>query len=370
MIASAQVLPTNMPQSVTNSTSLKNRIPFFIKLLNWEYWSSSIVYAPMYVYWLYLCIRAKNLFFFSASNPTIENGGLLMERKSDIYNIMPSQYYPKTLLVKEGLTKIEITTLITNNNFNFPVIIKPDIGGKGRGVRKIDCVEDAVAYIIFAQFPMLVQALVSFKNEVGIFYYRLPWQGQGKISGIVEKEFLTIVGNGESTIEDLIMQNERYILQIDALKKMNDIELTDVLKLGEEKILVPFGNHARGAKFIDASNQITTALEISIDKICKQIPQFYYGRLDIMFNNWQDLTTGKNLSIIELNGAGSEPTHIYDPAHSIFFAWKQIIWHWKLLYKISVWNHKHLGIPYLPFNAGVKMFKEVGKVEKKLNGLL
>jgi hypothetical protein len=369
MTASAPALPLNM-QVPNNTLATKPRVPFFIKLFNWEYWSSSIVYAPMYLYWLYLCIRARNLFFFSASNPTIENGGLLMERKSDIYDIMPSQYYPKTLLVKEGLSTQAIKLLIAEQAFNFPVIVKPDIGGKGRGVRKIDSIEDAVAYIHFAQFPMLVQALVDYKNEAGVFYYRLPWEKNGKISGIVAKEFLTIIGDGNSTVEKLVMQNERYILQLDALRKMNDVNLTEVVKVGEEKILVPFGNHARGAKFIDASNKITAALEKSIDEICKQVPQFYYGRLDIMFTNWQDLEQGKNLSIIELNGAGSEPTHIYDPSHSIFFAWKEIIWHWKLLYRISVWNHKHLHIPYLPFKAGIKMFKEVGKVEKKLDGLL
>lgn len=364
-----QVLPLKMPLPKYKAHA-KTRTPFFIKLFNWEYWSSSIVYAPMYVYWLYLCIRARNLFFFSASNPTIENGGLLMERKSDIYNIMPSQYYPKTLLVTEGLTIQEIRELIEKSNFSFPVIVKPDIGGKGRGVRKINNIDDAVAYIDYSKFPMLVQALVSFKNEVGIFYYRLPWQQNGKISGIVAKEFMTIVGDGKSTIEELIKQNERYVLQLEALRKMNDINLLEIVAFKEERILVPFGNHARGSKFIDASFKITQLLEKNIDEICKQVPQFYYGRLDIMFNNWQELEQGKNLSIIELNGAGSEPTHIYDTSHSIFFAWKEIIWHWKLLYRISVWNHKHLNIAYLPFKVGVKMFKEVRKVEKKLDGLL
>jgi hypothetical protein len=52
-----------------------------------------------------------------------------------------------------------------------------------------------------------------------------------------------------------------------------------------------------------------------------QIPEFYYGRLDIMFTSWEDLAQGLNFSIVEVNGAGSEPTHIYDPKHSIFFAW-------------------------------------------------
>ncbi len=363
-------LQQDLNMSINSAKETKTSIPFFIKLFNWEYWSMTTVYAPIYFYWFYMCIKARNLFFFNASNPTIENGGFIMERKSDIYNIMPFEYYPKTILLKEGLTRKEIEIIINDGNFSFPVIIKPDIGGKGRGVRKIDCIEDAIAYILFAQFPMLVQALVNFKNEAGIFYYRYPWQEKGNISGIVAKEFLTIIGDGESTIEKLVKQNKRYILQIDALRKMNEINLNEILKRGEEKILVPFGNHARGAKFIDASYKITPALEKTIDEICKQVPKFYFGRLDIMFNNWEDLTKGENLSIIELNGAGSEPTHIYDPSHSIFYAWKEIIRHWRILYKISVWNHKHLAAPYLPFKKGLAIFRAVGKVEKKLDELL
>jgi hypothetical protein len=365
-------LPALLMKEPTAKETLSKKItiPFFIKLFNWEYWSFNLVYFPIYFYWFYLCLRAKNLFFFSASNPTIENGGYLMERKSDIYDIMPQAYYPKTLLVKDNLSSAEITSLIQENKFQFPVIVKPDIGGKGRGVRKIDNIEDVVTYILFAKFPMLVQALVEYKHEAGIFYYRLPWEENGKISGVVTKEFLAVNGDGVSTLENLVMKNPRFILQLDALRRMPEINLQEILKAGEEKIMVPFGNHARGAKFIDSTNQVTPALEKTLDDICKQVPGFYFGRLDIMYSNWQDLTKGKNISIIELNGAGSEPTHIYDPSHSIFFAWKEIARHLKILYHISVYNHQQKNVPYLSFAKGIKMFRDVRGVEKKLDALL
>ena len=84
--------------------------------------------------------------------------------------------------------------------------------------------------------------------------------------------------------------------------------------------MVPYGNHSRGSKFIDLSNLIDEQLSSTINLICLSIPDFYYGRLDIKFKDWEDLKNGKNFSIIEVNGAGSEPTHIYDPKHSIFYA--------------------------------------------------
>jgi hypothetical protein len=348
----------------------KGIAPFFIKLFNWEYWSFGVIYTPIYFYWFYLSIRARSLFFFSASNPTIENGGFLMERKSDIYKLMPQIYFPKTFLVAPGYSSTHIASMIRNEDFVFPVIIKPDIGGKGRGVKKIDTIQEAALYIHECDFPMLVQEFVDYEMEAGIFYYRYPWKEKGSISGIVAKEFLTVIGNGNTSVEELLLQHPRYVLQLTALRKMKEIDLKEILKAGEEKVIVPFGNHARGAKFIDAADKINQALENAIDEICRQVPGFFYGRLDIKFTNWKDLNEGKKLSIIELNGAGSEPTHMYDPSHSLFFAWKEIIRHWKILWRISTWNHKNKKHPYLNFKTGIKMFKENKAVEKKLDTML
>ncbi len=346
--------------------STKNS-PFLIKLLNWEYWSFGVIYTPIFFYWMYLCAKARSLFFFSASNPSILNGGYLMECKSDIYALIPAEYYPKTILIPAGLSFNSIEEIIKKQQFTFPIIVKPDIGGQGRGVKKITTLKDAVEYIDTSKFNMLAQEFIDYENEVGIFYYRYPWETIGKISGIVGKEFLTVIGNGISTIEELIQQNERYILQLPALKKMKEIDFKEILPPHKKKILVPFGNHARGAKFIDLTHLCTPQLAKSMDELCKKINGFYYGRLDIKFSNWDDLTYGKNISIIELNGAGSEPTHMYDPRHSLFFAWKEIGKHLQILGRISRYNHKNKKGTYLSFSDGIKMFKDNKKLETTLN---
>jgi hypothetical protein len=369
LMSTLQLSMAKQKQLPKLSSKQKISTPFLIKLLNWEYWSFNAIYAPIFFYWFYLCARAKSLFFFSASNPTIENGGFLLEKKSDIYQLIPTQYYPKTLLLPTNFSTDVIEKLIASEQFNFPAIVKPNIGAKGKGVKKVKNLQEAVEYINVSTVPMLVQNFIDYKEEVGIFYYRYPWENSGKISGIVEKEFLTIVGDGVSTIEELILQNERFSLQLTAIKKMPEINLNEVVDVNVQKVLVPFGNHARGAKFIDASNKITPQLQNAIDEICKQIDGFYYGRLDIKFSNWEDLAQGRNFSIIELNGAGSEPTHMYDPRHSIFFAWKEIIRHLNILYKISCWNKKNKKGSYLTFSGGIKMFKENKEMESKLDSL-
>lgn len=353
-----------------NSPTLNKHLksPWLIKLFNWEYWSFNTIYAPLYLYWFYLSAKAKSFFFFNASNPTIEYGGFVLEKKSDIYNILPQAYFPKTVLIVPNTEKGAIEKIIENSGIHFPAIVKPDVGGRGRGVKKVDSLEAALEYVQqFKQYPMLVQNLIPFKNEVGIFYYRLPWESKGFISGIVSKEFLTVIGDGSSTIEQILNQDTRYILQLPALRKTSNINLNEIPLKGEVKVLVPYGNHARGAKFVDWSDKITDALESSIDEVCSQIPHFYFGRLDLMYDTWELMEQGKNISIVELNGAGSEPTHIYDPKHSLFYAWGEIIRHWKILLKISIYNHKNKIGRFLTYKEGRQMLRENSEAEKVLN---
>mgnify|MGYP006172514463 CR=1 FL=1 len=66
---------------------------------------------------------------------------------------------------------------------------------------------------------------------------------------------------------------------------------------------------------------------------------------------------GKNFQIVEINGAISEPTHIYDPNHSLWYGWKELMKHFHYLYKISKHNNQN-GVPYLSFKEGVSEFRK------------
>ncbi|QEC66040.1 D-alanine--D-alanine ligase [Panacibacter ginsenosidivorans] len=332
--------------------------PFFIKLLHWEYWSFHAVYTPIYLYWLWLCIKARSFFFFNTSNPTIKNGGFLMESKKDIYDIIPQEYYPKTIFINANTNKAKILSLVNEAALKFPLIGKPDIGMRGLSVKKLETIDDIIDYAQNSKVDFLLQEFIPFEQEVGIFYYRYPNETHGHISGIVGKEFLTVTGDGISNMETLLSKDKRFILQLPALQKAYGDTLQKVLKRNEDFLLVPYGNHARGAKFIDLSHLADEQLTSMIDEVCKNVDGFYFGRMDVRYNTWEELKQGKNFGIVELNGAGSEPTHIYDPKHSIFFAWKEIIRHWRILWKISRINHHKQNMPYMNFSSGIRMFKE------------
>lgn len=327
--------------------------PFFIRLLHWEYWNSKVVYAPLYPYWLWLSLKARSLYFLTAANPRIKNGGFIMERKSDVYKLLPPALYPTTLCFDPGTGFATIMQAITNAQIKFPLIAKPDIGERGLAVKKINNEAMLLEYITHIPVAFLIQEFVAYENEVGIFYCRLPGADKGFISGIVNKEPVAVTGDGTHTIAQLVRANARYLLQWKQINELNSDKMDTVPAAGTTVQLIPYGNHSRGSKFTDETWRANPQLNDAIDEICRQIPEFYYGRLDIRFRDWESMERGEHIAIIEVNGSGSEPTHIYDPGHSIFFAWREIVRHWKMLYAISKANNEK-GTPYISINAGRK----------------
>ncbi len=89
---------------------------------------------------------------------------------------------------------------------------------------------------------------------------------------------------------------------------------------------------------------------------------------NIRYSSWNEMKKGV-FSIIELNGAGSEPTHIYDPKHSIFHAWKEIARHLNILYTISKINHHQLNIPFTTFSEGIQLLRNHFRYQRRLNNI-
>lgn len=289
-----------------------------------------------------------------------------MESKKEIDALLPEKYKPLTLFFSHTTSSEIIIDTIKVHNLNYPLIIKPDIGMQGKAVVKVNNAYELLSAASRFTVDYIIQPFIPFPKEMGIFYVRYPDQEYGRITGIVEKEFLTITGDGVSTILQLLSQNPRYILQLPVLRKTLGNRMHTILEKNKEEVLVPYGNHVRGSLFLDVTYKNNPQLEALIDKVCKSINGFYYGRLDIRFNTFDELQKDKNWCIIELNGAGSEPTHMYDPKHSLFFAWKEIIRHWQMLYQVSIQNRKK-GAGFISNKEGIAMFRENKKQVLKLD---
>lgn len=308
------------------------------RIKNWEYWSMYIIYMPTFFIWIWYMFKFRSFHFYRLINPALPNGGLIQDSKWIIYHLLPKGTYPTTLFVKKTEPLIS-EELLAKAGLHFPVIVKPDIGLRGIGVEQLFSYQELYKYYTSSKTDFLIQDMIQYPNEIGLFYCRFPNMEHGFITGITIKEFLTIKGNGQETIVELLRKNKRYAQQIKPLsQKMN---LLSIPKTGEEICLVPFGNHNRGTAFYDGSMLITPKLQNTFNRILAQIDGFYYGRLDIRYNSFEELEDGIKFSIIELNGAKSEPTHIYDPKISFIKGQQEILRHQRLIGKIVKSNKKN-----------------------------
>ena len=316
---------------------------FVIRLRSWEYWPFYVVYFPIFFYWFWLSLRSRSFFFFSASNPTIESGGMLGESKSDILNLVPEEVKPKTLFFKKGARQEKIISEIKTQKLNYPMIAKPDMGERGWQVEKVKNEAVLVKYIQESPVDFILQEYIDLPIELGVFYYRMPDEEQGEISSIVVKDMLKVIGDGHSTLRELMMQYDRAKLQIEALEQERDLKI--IPEKGKEIELVSIGNHCKGTTFLNGNHLITEQLRNQFDMLSKKVDGFFFGRYDLRCASYEALNNGE-MKIMELNGAGAEPAHIYHPGFPLSEAYRVLFKHWKVLAQISRANHKR-GVKYM-----------------------
>ncbi len=283
------------------------------------------------------------------------------ESKFEVLSLVPDTVKPKTILIKLPATREQVLQAIETNGLSFPVIFKPDMGERGWMVRKIKSIADIEQYLSEIKIDFIVQEFVNLPLEYGVFYVRFPSQPNGFVNSITGKEFLSVTGDGSKTLQQLILEKDRAKIQWETLKGVYAAQLQDVIPQGKKIELVSIGNHCLGTTFINCNHLITEKLSASFDTISKQIAGFYFGRFDLRCASEADLEAG-NIKIMELNGCGAEPAHIYHPGSSLLKGIGTIITHWKNLYRVSKENHKR-GVPYLSFAEGKRIYNSFKKVK-------
>lgn len=331
------------------------RLPLFvIKYIKFEYWPWWLFYLPVLPYWLYLSIKNRSLAYFTTANPGIELGGFFGESKSDILNLIDTKYLPKSLEVT-SMNFETLLKLLSSSGIVYPLIAKPDVGERGNAVQKIENETELKNYHNKTTIKYIIQEFITYDIELGVLYSRIPGIDKGKVSSVTLKEFLSVMGDGVSTVKQLMEQSTRARFQIERMNKELGAEMNVVLKKNEKKLLEPIGNHCRGTRFIDTNYLINGKLDLVFDQISLPIKGFYYGRFDLKVKSIEDLYEGNNIKIMELNGASSEPGHIYDSTNTIFSAYKDLLSHWKRLAEVSAANIK-LGFKPVAFSIIAKSY--------------
>jgi membrane protein DedA with SNARE-associated domain len=313
---------------------------------HWEFWPAWVFYAPVGIHYLWLAMKHRGLTVPTAANPGIFSGGMVGESKiatlRELFLTSPEFTAQAELLV--GTTVVErlrsFDEIRTRLGLDFPVILKPDFGQRGAGIKLIRSTEEARIYLSQTAAPVLLQRYVPGPFEAGVFYYRFPHESRGHIFAITAKRFPVLTGNGEDTVSTLIWRDPRARFMADKYLRRFRERQNEILAVGEELKLVEAGNHAQGCIFADGMELCTPELEARMDDISRKLTGFFIGRYDIRYANEDDLRAGRNFQIIELNGAASEATSIYDARNSIFAAYRTLFQQWDLVFAIGAANRR------------------------------
>jgi hypothetical protein len=196
----------------------------------------------------------------------------------------------------------------------------------------------ALEYLQTVDAPVIVQRYAAGPREAGVFYYRFPDESRGHIFAITEKIFPTITGDGIHTVEELIRADNRTALIAPTYLRRFASRRNEILALGEILKLVETGNHAKGCIFRDGMHLRTEAIERVFDEISQRLSGFFIGRYDVRYENEEEFKQGRNFQIVELNGATSEATSIYDARNSLFSAYRTLFKQWRLVFAIGARN--------------------------------
>ena len=321
--------------------SAKRRSFFITKLTHFEFWPFWLFYIPMYFYGIYLAIKSGSPMYFSTTNPGMKYSGVMGESKFKILMTIPEEFRPKTIFIPSSTPLSSILDQIVRNGFQYPIIIKPDVGERGKDIEKLDNEEALKEYLKDKAFNLNIQEFIQSKLEFGVMYHRMPGSRVGSISSIVQKGFLLVTGDGKSTLHELMQNEIRVGNHLEYFENKFANHLNFILPKGEKKLLEPIGNHCRGTTFYNANNIINDKLTKVFNNIALQVKGYYYGRFDLKVNSLDDMYEGKNIKIIELNGVSSEVAHIYDPKYRLIQAYKDVFKHMKYIYQIARKNHEN-----------------------------
>ncbi len=329
------------------------------KITHWETWDWRIKYIPILPLWFWHCLRSRSFWFFTASNPRLAFGGFDGETKMSVYDHLPPASYPKSVLISPELAYAEVENEV-RNKFKYPFIVKPDVGRMGLMFRIIGNSTELQLYHKAMSVNYIVQELIDYPVEVSVFYYRFPNTKSGTITGLIRKEFMEVVGDGQSTLVELMIAYPRIRFRLEEMKAKHSEKLQYVLNKGEIFCLSYALNLSRGGKLVNIEHEKDERLLKLFDDLSNYSGTFYYGRYDIKCTSVDDLKQGKNFSILEYNGAGAEPHHVYGNGYTLLEACKILSDHWSVLYRISKCN-KSLGINYWNFNQGRQRMRECKK---------
>ncbi|MDF1837201.1 MAG: alpha/beta fold hydrolase, partial [Planctomycetota bacterium] len=248
----------------------------FRRLTHFEFWHPVVIYGPLIPYLLWQAIRHRSLAPFSATNPGMLGSGFAGESKGDILDAFGDDdripaYLRLPASESAAMHFDRVVAWQVEQSQTWPIVIKPDVGERGKGVHIVRGPDQLRSVLGGPGAPWIAQEFIQ-GQEFGVFFLRDPESGATRLTSITEKQLPTVVGDGSSTLGELVLRDPRAVTMADVYESGLGERWSLVPTADEVVRLVEVGTHSRGAIFLDGERWNSPALLEAVEALSQRFP--------------------------------------------------------------------------------------------------
>lgn len=302
--------------------------------------------VPMVLQWMWLGLRYRSISLPSSANPGITSGGMVGDGKLEYFAAMGATARAATaghigVVNVAGTDAGRVMARLEAEGLQLPVVAKPDLGWCGYGVRLLSSPEDLADYL--KRFPpgqtFLLQRYLPEPGEAGLFYMREPGAASGQLIGILLRHYPSVTGDGDASIAELVSRDARLRRATENAMHECRYDSQRIPARGEIVRLSTVASTRVGGRYEDGSGHATAMLTSRVEAIARDMGVFLVGRFDVRYRSVEALRRGE-FTIMEVNGAGSEAVHAWDPKYSIRDVYRIVFAKQRLLFRIGDENRR------------------------------
>lgn len=284
------------------------------KNLTWEQLPWQIQFLPSIIKYIPVVGIANVI------NPDIGGlSGMVGASKAHLNTKVNQDFRPKDFVFAAGTTVEQMQQIITEQKISFPLFIKPVQGERAAGVQFVPNETAFLALEIDLNRSYLVEEAIMSQGEFCVNVVRGLRTKKFGVLALTERVIPKVIGDGVSTIKQLIA-----LLELTELQKQKIIEaletefLAKVLEQNISQTVVRTASISYGTEYVklNLTPEQKKLLEHQINQMLLPADGFNIGRFDLKADNLDALLKGDCL-VVELNGIGGMPTHVYETHLSI-----------------------------------------------------
>ena len=259
-------------------------------------WPAWLVYLPIRLGILVLCVRHLSLTAFASANPAFGLiGGFIGDSKSLLLRPFQrdSRCCPTLALSLEDAAEERVKeALAFGVCHGYPLVFKPEVSEDGAGLRYVRDAEQLERLVRGASEDFLLQKRIS-GLEFEVVWRRNPGRDDGRIMAIVQKKDVVVMGDGEQTLEELIWLDDVAVSRGELYLQCHDRELNRVVPAGELVTLNLSGSYGHGALCVHRPDLMTAELRQAVTAFARRFPGLHFARFDLRSSDESELRAGR-----------------------------------------------------------------------------